>query len=178
MISSIVSRERFSLCPYSAAQHPVQCRLQAEVGSNKIAQGTLQSSFSSVSFWRAEPFKEALTIKFVKKVFRTSGSNSHTFVASSYQFPFSAIPWRIALRWPAYQPSGAALSTMLMTFGIFVSGSLSMYLSAAWIAEAKAAFLIVSTTFIMLPPHLTALYSLCSYLILKLLISRFKQMRH
>ena len=36
----------FSLLPYSAAQQPVQCRLQAEVGSIRMAQGMLQPYFS------------------------------------------------------------------------------------------------------------------------------------
>ena len=35
----VVSRLRFSLWPYSAAQQPVQWRLQAEVGSSRIAHG-------------------------------------------------------------------------------------------------------------------------------------------
>lgn len=38
----------FSLLPYSAAQQPVQWRLQAEVGSIRMAQGTLQPYFSLV----------------------------------------------------------------------------------------------------------------------------------
>ena len=44
-MESISSNVKFSLFPYSAAQHPVQCKLQAEVGSNKIAQGTLHPYF-------------------------------------------------------------------------------------------------------------------------------------
>ena len=37
----------FSLLPYSAAQQPVQCRLQADVGSGRMAQGMLQPYFSA-----------------------------------------------------------------------------------------------------------------------------------
>ena len=39
---------RFNLCPYSAAQHPVQCKLQALVGSIKISHGMLQSCTSLI----------------------------------------------------------------------------------------------------------------------------------
>lgn len=40
---------RLCLWPYSAAQQPVQCILQAEVGSIRISHGTLMSYFPAVS---------------------------------------------------------------------------------------------------------------------------------
>ena len=76
MMESMVSRDRFSLWPYSAAQQPVQCILQAEVGSRRIAQGTLQLFFSAVSSCRALPFRLALVMKLVKNAFRTPGSRA------------------------------------------------------------------------------------------------------
>src|SRR5690606_39620656 len=47
-MESRVSSDRLSLPPYCAAQHPVQCRLQALVGSMRMAQGTLQSYLASI----------------------------------------------------------------------------------------------------------------------------------
>ena len=46
----ISSYVRLCLWPYSAAQQPVQCMLQAEVGSIRISQGMLQPYFSAF-FW-------------------------------------------------------------------------------------------------------------------------------
>ena len=40
-ILSMSSKLRLFLLPYSPAQQPTQCILQAEVGSNKISQGML-----------------------------------------------------------------------------------------------------------------------------------------
>ena len=55
MMESISSKDRFSLLPYSAAQQPVQCRLQAEVGSSRMAQGMLQPYFSRIFSCLASP---------------------------------------------------------------------------------------------------------------------------
>ena len=55
MMPSSVSRLMFSRLPYSAAQQPVQCRLQAEVGSIRMAQGTLQPFSCLKRFCRAVP---------------------------------------------------------------------------------------------------------------------------
>ena len=46
---SISSKVRLCLWPYSAAQQPVQCILQAEVGSIKISHGTLISYLAAFS---------------------------------------------------------------------------------------------------------------------------------
>ena len=48
---------------YSAAQQPVQWRLQAEVGSIRIAQGMLQLYFSRAFSCFSQPMKFALSRK-------------------------------------------------------------------------------------------------------------------
>ena len=76
MMESKVSRLRLRRLPYSAAQQPVQCMLQAEVGSSRMAQGTLQFSRAFTSSWVALPFRLALNKKFWKKARRAPGSRS------------------------------------------------------------------------------------------------------
>ena len=69
MMESISSKLRFSLLPYSAAQQPVQCRLQAEVGSSRMTHGMLQLYFLRYSSSMGQPRMLALRMKLVKKVF-------------------------------------------------------------------------------------------------------------
>ena len=56
--------------PYSAAQHPVQCRLQALVGSRRIAHGILQPYFLRHSSCLGQPARFALIKKFAARVFK------------------------------------------------------------------------------------------------------------
>ena len=73
LISSYV---RFIFAPYSAAQQPMQCLLQADVGSNRMAQGMLQPYFASHSLWRSPPRMDALMTKFSNSFMRTPWSIS------------------------------------------------------------------------------------------------------
>ena len=150
-MESMVSRSRFSLWPYSAAQHPVQCRLQALVGSRRIAHGTLQLFCAATSSCLALPFKLAFTIKFWKNTFRTPGSSWYRFMISLYQLlSVSWIALRMASLWLLYQSCGVNLSTSSISFGMFVSGSFSRYSNAFVTAPSIAACFALSISFIML----------------------------
>ena len=81
-MESSSSKDRFRRLPYSAAQQPVQCMLQALVGSIRMAQGTLQPSRLETSSWVALPSRLALRIKFWKNALRTPGSRSYSFKIS------------------------------------------------------------------------------------------------
>ena len=83
IMESISSKVRFSLLPYSAAQQPVQCRLQAEVGSSRMAQGILQLYFFRYSSCFGQPMIFALRKKFSKVAFRTSESVSFRMFITS-----------------------------------------------------------------------------------------------
>ena len=115
--------------PYSAAQQPVQWRLQAEVGSSRMAQGILQPYRSRASSWMGQPMRLPLSIKFSKKVLRTSPSTSvHRLRSSLYQLLSGfSITWRKAARWlgKLLGPSPAKRSTQSIRRGMLASGSLS-----------------------------------------------------
>ena len=146
MIESISSRLRFRRLPYSAAQQPVQCRLQAEVGSSRIAQGMLQPYFFRYSSCTGQPIRLALSMKFVKKVRSTPPSTSwNRFMISLYMllsglFTTARTASRCAGKLSG--PSPANLSTQAISLGRFSSGFFSRYFSAVLIAACVAAFLI------------------------------------
>ena len=124
MMLSMVSRLMFSLLPYSAAQQPVQCRLQAEVGSIKMAQGMLQLYWAMAFSWRPKPMREVFTRKFSKNVLRTSGSRSvHRLIMSVYQLlsGFSKILWNTR-RWLGRVLSLSNLSAQSSSLGRLFSG--------------------------------------------------------
>ena len=148
-MESSSSKERFRRLPYSAAQHPVQCMLQAEVGSRRIAHGTLQFSFSAVSSCLALPIRLALTIKFLKNVFRTPSSKFQTFMISSYQLLFSSMAFLNAFLCPSYQPSGATLSTSSISLGTFSSGFFPRY-SHAFVSDADMAAIFAFSTSVLI----------------------------
>ncbi len=84
MMESMVSNERLSLWPYSAAQQPVQWRLQALVGSSRMAQGMLHWYFSRAF----SCFPQAMRLPSTRKVFsrslRTAGFRAITRISRSY----------------------------------------------------------------------------------------------
>ena len=123
----MVSKLMFSLLPYSAAQQPVQCRLQAEVGSIKMAQGMLQLCSAAAFSWRPYPMREVFTMKFSKKVMRTAGSMSlHRLMMSLYQLlsGFSKMLWNTR-RWLGRVLSLSNLSAHSSSLGRLFSGSSS-----------------------------------------------------
>ena len=140
-MESSSSKVRFSLLPYSAAQQPVQCRLQAEVGSSRMAQGILQPSRAAVSSCVALPKRLALSTKLRKNALRTPGSSAYSLSMSWYQLPFSAMALRTPARWEAYQFSGMTRSTSAMSLGRLASGSFSRYASPWLMMAASAACL-------------------------------------
>ena len=124
-MESSSSKVRLSRLPYSAAQQPVQCMLHAEVGSSRMAQGTLQFSLRLTSSCRALPSRLALRMKLRKKACRTPGSSSYTFMMSWYQLFFSSMAWRNPARCLTYQSLGVTVSMSFMILGMLVSGSFS-----------------------------------------------------
>ena len=131
IIDSSVSRLRFSRLPYSAAQQPVQCRLQALVGSMSMAQGTLQLCSRRTFSCLWPPIMVALTMKFSNSAWRTLGSRSvHTERRSLYQLPSGlSTTLRSADTWPGTMCRRASsFSAQSMSLGMFSSGLSSRYL--------------------------------------------------
>jgi hypothetical protein len=130
MMESISSKVRFSLLPYSAAQQPVQWRLQALVGSRRMAQGMLQLYSARNFSWMGQPMMLALRKKFWKVAFSTSLSTSRKiFMMSRYMLlEGSLMTARKASRWGSKLsgPLPASLSTHSISLGRFFSGSFSM----------------------------------------------------
>ena len=110
--------------PYSAAQQPVQRRLQALVGSMRMAQGMLQRCFSRM----ASCFGQAMRLPSMRNVF-TRRSRTAGFVSSSarmmswYQLFFWSMAVRKALRWLGNRLAGATLSSRSMILTALGSGS-------------------------------------------------------
>ena len=128
-MESISSKLRLSLLPYSAAQQPVQCRLQAEVGSSRIAQGILQPYFSRICSCFGQPIRLAFKKKFSNTAFNTSVSTSCiTCIISWYMLLFgSASTLRKASRCGSKLtgPLPARRSTQAISLGAFSSGFFS-----------------------------------------------------
>ena len=85
---SISSNVRFNLLPYSAAQHPVQCRLHAEVGSIKISHGMLQLCTSLILRIVFVPKNAAWKPRFNAVILATCGS-----VSSKRRFTYLIHLW-------------------------------------------------------------------------------------
>ena len=94
-----------------------------------MAQGMLQPYRSRASSWIGQPMRLPLSMKFSKKVRRTPSSTSvHMLRSRRYQLlSGSSITFRKAARWAGklLGPSPAKRSTQSISFGMFLSGSLS-----------------------------------------------------
>ncbi len=123
MMESISSKVRLSLWPYSAAQQPVQCRLQALVGSSRMAQGMLHWYLSRMRSCSGQAIRLPSMAKVFTSLLRTAGFRSMIFMISWYQLFLVSSAVRKASRWLGNRPSGATLSRAFMILVALVTGS-------------------------------------------------------
>ena len=115
---------RFSLCPYSAAQQPVQCRLHALVGSMSTAQGMLHWYFSRIFSCLGHASRLASTSSVLNSESRTPVSSCvMAFIISWYQLFCSSKARLNATRWLGNRLAGAYLSSTSITLREFACGS-------------------------------------------------------
>ena len=121
-IESMSSRDRFCWWPYSAAQQPVQCRLQALVGSSRIAQGMFRWYFSRALSWTGQASRLPSTSRAFSNLVRIWGFSLNTRIMSSYQLPRLVMTSVNALRCTGNTLSGTSLLTSSMILSMCSSG--------------------------------------------------------